>query len=286
MLKHPLPSPRRWIAGTSLVTLMTLSAGIAAWAAQPAVPGDGAEKTAPRASQDSRLLNPPTYPKDALAKDVSGKVVLLVDIDAKGNPTAIAVKSAEPAGVFEDEAAAAAWNWKFNPAIEDGKPVASQVLVPVHFEADGTPPEDEDGASSGAMGWITPEETGGEGDVSQMTCNAVRGEASGGSVACGNERPLAGSGEARPDPSRIDVPAELEFEPPTIEGPALEAPAVATLLAAEETCPEGAFLGPASVGKAREIACRSRNDGSNRHQNRIDRVRHSIDDRHGAYAKR
>ena len=141
MLKQPLPSPRRWIAGTSLVTLMTLSTGIAAWAAQPAVQGEAADKTAPRATQDSRLLNPPKYPKDALANDVSGKVVLLVDIDAQGNPTAIAVKSAEPAGVFEDGAAAAAWNWKFNPAIENGKPVASRLLVPVQFEADGDPPE-------------------------------------------------------------------------------------------------------------------------------------------------
>ena len=140
MLKQPLPSPRRWIAGISLVALLTVSAGVAAWAAQPSSPGEAVDKIAPRAEQDTRAMTPPKYPAEALAKNVSGNVVLLVDIDAQGNPTAIEVKSAEPAGVFEEEAAEAAWNWKFNPAIEDGKPVASRVLVPVQFEADGEPP--------------------------------------------------------------------------------------------------------------------------------------------------
>lgn len=181
MLKQPLPTPRRLIAGTSLATLLTLSVGVGAWAAQPPAPVDATDRAAGGASQDTRLLSPPKYPAEALANDVSGKVVLLVDIDAHGNPTAIAVKSAEPAGVFEKDAVAAAWNWKFNPAIENGKPVASQVLVPVQFEADGDPPEDGRKAS-GAMGWSS---TAGDGRVAEMTCDEVRVKARS-TPECGN----------------------------------------------------------------------------------------------------
>ena len=141
MLKQPLPSRRRWIAGSSLVTLLTLSAGVAAWAGQPGAPGEGVAKTGPTVDHDAHALAPPKYPAQALANGVSGKVVLLVDIDAQGNPTAVEVESSRPAGVFDQAAIDAVREWKFEPALEDGKPVASQVLVPVNFESDGDPPD-------------------------------------------------------------------------------------------------------------------------------------------------
>jgi len=79
-------------------------------------------------------MPPPNYPAAAATQRISGKVVLLVAIDPRGRPTAVEVESAEPAGVFDAAAAAAAWKWSFQPAIEDGKPVASQVRVPVEFK--------------------------------------------------------------------------------------------------------------------------------------------------------
>ena len=181
MLKQPLPTRRRWIAGSALVTLLTLSAGVAAWAAQPSAPGDAVDKTPPSSRQDTQSLNPPKYPAEALANDVSGKVVLLVDIDAQGNPTAVAVKSSQPAGVFDQAAMDAVRDWKFEPAMEDGRPAASQVLVPVTFESDGDPPEDGD-STSDTMGWTSPASVD---SVAEVGCDKVRVEA-GGDPECGN----------------------------------------------------------------------------------------------------
>jgi len=66
--------------------------------------------------------------------------VLLVDVDTDGRPTAIKVESADPPGVFEQEAARAAWQWQFQPALEGGRAVPSKVRVPVDFRIDGPPP--------------------------------------------------------------------------------------------------------------------------------------------------
>lgn len=184
MLKQPLPSRRRWIAGAALVTALTSFAGITAWAAQPAASGDAVEKTGPIADRATHTANAPKYPADALAKGVSGKVVLLIDIDAQGNPTAVAVKHSEPAGVFDAEATAAVWDWKFEPAVEAGKPVASQILVPVQFEADGTPPEEE-GSATGTMGWASDAASEDTSRVVEMTCDEIRVDA-GGDHECGN----------------------------------------------------------------------------------------------------
>ena len=142
MLKHPLPSPRRALAGTLAVCVLSGAFVFAAWAAQPAAasqPG-GADPA-------SRALNPPKYPVEAIAQRVEGRVVLIVDIDAEGNVRDVEVESATPPGVFDEVAAEAARKWRFNPALEDGKPVSSRVRVPVDFNMDppaglpaGTPP--------------------------------------------------------------------------------------------------------------------------------------------------
>lgn len=183
MLKQPLPSRRRWIAGAALVAAMTSFAGVAAWAAQPSTTADPVEKVPPASADPAPgVLDPPKYPADAIAQDITGKVVLLIDVDAQGDPTAVVVESAEPAGVFEAEAAAAAWKWKFTPAIENGHPVASRIRVPVEFEADGTPPGD----AGGAMAWMTPDSSEGPHRVVEMECDAARGDSEGGPVACGN----------------------------------------------------------------------------------------------------
>jgi len=76
---------------------------------------------------------------------ISGTVVLVIDIDAQGNPVDVEVERSEPAGVFDQAAIDAAWKWKFNPELKAGKPVASRVRVPVTFEI---PPGGEDTGTS------------------------------------------------------------------------------------------------------------------------------------------
>ena len=143
MLKQPVPSLSRWIAGAALVAVLALGVGFAAWSAQPAravvshdVPPPPPPPPAPPAPP---ALPAPAYPKDALAQHINGKVVLLIDIDAQGNPTNVVVDKSEPAGVFDQASIDAARKWKFQPAVKDGRPVAGRISVPVQFESRGKP---------------------------------------------------------------------------------------------------------------------------------------------------
>jgi bla regulator protein blaR1 len=194
MLKQPVPSLTRWIAGAALVGVLALGVGFAAWSAQPAravvshdvpppppppmppappapptsappappaVPAIPAVAPAPPAppavpaipavapapSAPPALPAPP-YPKEALAQHINGKVVLLIDIDAQGNPTNVVVDRSEPPGVFDQASIDAARKWKFQPAVKDGVPVAGRISVPVQFESRGKPdPADATDAS-------------------------------------------------------------------------------------------------------------------------------------------
>lgn len=137
MLKQPIPTVSRWLAGSTVVAALSLLVGYSAWAAQPAKP------TKPASDQDVvsvEAMVPPRYPAEAARQGITGKVNLVINVDAQGLPTDIQVESAEPAGVFDQAAVEAARNWQFKPKIEDGKPVASRIRVPVEFEADPPAP--------------------------------------------------------------------------------------------------------------------------------------------------
>lgn len=77
----------------------------------------------------------PAYPNLAEGAHINGKVMLLVDVALDGSVSNVTVEQAEPAGVFDAAAVAAAKTWKFSPAMIDGKPVAGRVRVPITFEA-------------------------------------------------------------------------------------------------------------------------------------------------------
>lgn len=79
-------------------------------------------------------LAPPRYPPEAYARGIAGRVVLLVDVRADGSVAGVAVEHAEPRGVFDATAVAAARRWYFKPALANGKPVAGRVRVPVQFD--------------------------------------------------------------------------------------------------------------------------------------------------------
>ncbi|KGO99569.1 TonB family protein [Novilysobacter defluvii] len=134
MLKQPLPSSRRRLAGATAACLLASTVAFASWAAQPS-----GGTTPVTTDVESRLLNPPSYPAHAVEQKIEGKVVLIVEVDASGKPRDVVVESAEPAGVFEEAAVEAVHKWLFNPATEDGRPVSSRVRVPVTFAMD--PPE-------------------------------------------------------------------------------------------------------------------------------------------------
>jgi protein TonB len=78
-------------------------------------------------------MNPPTYPPAAVRAGVEGTVVLVISIDANGNVLNVEVEKSSRNRDLDRAAIAAAKKWRFSPQIENGKPVASRVRVPVDF---------------------------------------------------------------------------------------------------------------------------------------------------------
>ena len=79
--------------------------------------------------------NPPVYPPDALKEKVGGRTTIRIIVDEKGAITAARILKANDARLGE-AALAAVKTWKFSPAMEKEKPVASCLDVPLAFIAE------------------------------------------------------------------------------------------------------------------------------------------------------
>jgi iron complex outermembrane recepter protein len=80
------------------------------------------------------------YPPSALTERKHADVVLAVTVDVDGHVSKVDV--IQSGGSDLDEAAVvAARQWTFEPALRDGKPVASRIRVPFHFAPPAPPPE-------------------------------------------------------------------------------------------------------------------------------------------------
>jgi TonB family protein len=64
-----------------------------------------------------------TYPSEARALGIEGRVTLELVIDASGTVTQVSVLSAEPPGTFEAQAQRDARGWRYTPARHRGEPV-------------------------------------------------------------------------------------------------------------------------------------------------------------------
>jgi TonB family protein len=91
-------------------------------------------------SYNSRLQ--PRYPKASIAQKEQGTVVLKVLVDPQGlvksidyDPKASTTTSASLIGAASD----AAFQWHFNPAMQNGKPIESYARVPVRFSLSPLP---------------------------------------------------------------------------------------------------------------------------------------------------
>jgi TonB family protein len=84
------------------------------------------------------VVNPklPDYPAFANKSGLEGIVILEVDVDKYGNTDKIkVVKSLMPGPHGLDEAAIdAVKQWKFEPAMKDGKTVDATILIPIEFK--------------------------------------------------------------------------------------------------------------------------------------------------------
>ena len=181
MLKQPQPGAGRRRVGNLALGVVLVASSYAAWAARPAQAPDvpaapavpatpvapdvaalppapapavppppppappPAVAPAPPAPPAPPVMAPPRYPAEAAAAQQGGRVVLKVLVGTDGRAKDVVVERSEPAGVFDANSVEAAWNWVFNPAVEDGRPVEGWVRVPVDFEPSesaGTAPAD------------------------------------------------------------------------------------------------------------------------------------------------
>lgn len=85
-------------------------------------------------SGPGHLYNPkPAYPAESRTANEQGTVMLSVAVDAAGRPTSVSVAKSSGFPRLDRSAREAVQRWRFKPALRDGVPQASSVIVPVRF---------------------------------------------------------------------------------------------------------------------------------------------------------
>jgi periplasmic protein TonB len=101
----------------------------------PTTPTDYGNATGPAIQSlvTDRAPAPP-YPAMALRRNITGTVVLLILVDASGNPTQVEIEQSSGSTLL-DEAAQKfiRARWHFVPAQQDGVAVSAYARVPIHF---------------------------------------------------------------------------------------------------------------------------------------------------------
>ncbi|UKE70260.1 TonB family protein [Xanthomonas cerealis pv. cerealis] len=88
----------------------------------------------------SSFMTPPAYPREALRDGASGKVTLLVSVDAAGTASDVRLLGHGSGNAALDQAAVtAARQWRFVPAREHGHAIPWQLQIPVTFETEMGP---------------------------------------------------------------------------------------------------------------------------------------------------
>lgn len=114
----------------------------AAPAARQAAPATASRKAAPVVrNREARPLasnRMPTYPAAALRSGVQGSVIASLSVDTRGNVAnaAIVSRSGERSRDLDRAVLNTVQNWKFQPAMHEGRAVASVVRVPVDFRTE------------------------------------------------------------------------------------------------------------------------------------------------------
>ncbi|MGE6333547.1 energy transducer TonB [Stenotrophomonas sp. NPDC077659] len=111
-------------------------------AARNAAPASSQRKVAPavRSREASPLASneKPRYPAAALRNGVQGSVIASLNVDTHGNVTdaSIVSRSGERSRDLDRSVLSTVQEWKFQPAMQNGRAVASVVRVPVDFRTE------------------------------------------------------------------------------------------------------------------------------------------------------
>jgi len=94
---------------------------------------NGGGFSAPRFQLGS-IRNPiPRYPRRARQRGIEGKVVLRVQVDAAGRPSAISVLTSSGHVILDNAAIETFREWRFKPAIKSGVAVTAAIDIPISF---------------------------------------------------------------------------------------------------------------------------------------------------------
>ncbi|MDR3520455.1 MAG: energy transducer TonB [Acidocella sp.] len=88
------------------------------------------------ATSDENLNHKPPYPEAAREHGEQGRVLLSIHVAANGRVVQVDITSSSGYAILDQAAQDTALNWVFNPAMMNGKPVASVVLFPILFQLD------------------------------------------------------------------------------------------------------------------------------------------------------
>lgn len=137
----PVPQPRLDPVDTTPVPLPPLGdiVGPKVDPVQPRadpVPLPTPVRVGPRFATPDHLLRPP-YPASKIAGGAEARLRLRLSIDERGRVTAV-----EPVGPADSAFLASARRhlmakWRYRPATEDGRPVASETVITLSFELEG-----------------------------------------------------------------------------------------------------------------------------------------------------
>ena len=75
----------------------------------------------------------PEYPARALAGKVEGWVELAFTVNEKGSVKGVTVQAASNPGMFDDAAVKAVSQWRYQPVLRDGRPIAVHSSVRIRF---------------------------------------------------------------------------------------------------------------------------------------------------------
>jgi TonB family protein len=76
----------------------------------------------------------PTYPKQALEKQISGEVQVRITVDPDGRVKGATIVSSTPAGVFDQSVLAAVSRWRYKPPPPDARAVDASTVTSVVFK--------------------------------------------------------------------------------------------------------------------------------------------------------
>ncbi len=83
---------------------------------------------------DANVNQPPQYPRDALIHGEQGRVLLSIHVLPDGRPGFINIATGSGYTILDQAAESAVMQWRFQPAVRGGKPVASVLPFWISFE--------------------------------------------------------------------------------------------------------------------------------------------------------